>query len=179
MLLPHVGIDSHDLWLDLVMKERRGSTCHERIAPSLSPLSHHLPHCVWLIHSCIYFLFLLPLFQRGSPYFKPVFVNPFWSADANTLYCALERIDWSWTLFIRSNKIVIRSNFVAVYGINWTPEIIVRWFGPWGQIFAPRSFGPKFKKLQFSHKTQQDGCLWTHLDPSNHVWGNLDPIAKF
>ena len=118
MLLPHVGIDSHDLWLDLVMKERRGSTCHERIAPSLSPLSHHLPHCVWLIHSCIYFLFLLPLFQRGSPYFKPVFVNPFWSADANTLNCALERIDWSWTLFIPSNKIVIRSNFVA-----WWPAV--------------------------------------------------------
>ena len=115
MLLPHVGIASHDLWLDLVMKERRGSICHERIAPSLSPLSHHLPHCVWLIHSCIYFLFLLPLFQRGSPYFKPVFVNPYWSAVANTLYCALERIDWSWTLFLSSNKIVIRSNFVALY----------------------------------------------------------------
>ena len=80
---------------------------------------------------------------------------------------------------LKKCNFLTRSHKMGVYGITWTPEIIVRWFGPWGQIFAPRAFGPKFKKLQFSHKTQQDGCLWTHLDPSNHVWGNLDPVAKF
>ena len=68
---------------------------------------------------------------------------------------------------------------MGVYGITWTPAIILGWFGPWSQIFAQGPFGPKLKKMQFSHKTPQYGCLWTHLNPSNHVWGNLDPIAKF
>ena len=31
----------------------------------------------------------------------------------------------------------------------------------------------------FCLKTSQYGCLWTHLDPSNHIWDNLDPGAKF
>ena len=55
----------------------------------------------------------------------------------------------------------------------------LRHFGPWGQILDPRVLWPQIWKLQFSHKTLQYGCLWTWLDPSIHIWGNLDPGAKF
>ena len=55
----------------------------------------------------------------------------------------------------------------------------LRQFGPRGQILGPRALWPQILKLQFSHKTLQYGCLWTCLDPSIHIWDNLDPGAKF
>ena len=48
---------------------------------------------------------------------------------------------------------------------------------PGTKFFGP--FSPKFKNLQFSHKTPQYGCLQTQLNPSIHIRGNLDPGAKF
>ena len=67
---------------------------------------------------------------------------------------------------------------MGVYGLAWTPAFI---FGvvldPGTKFFGP--FSPKFKNLQFSHKTPQYGCLQTQLNPSIHIRGNLDPGAKF
>ena len=55
----------------------------------------------------------------------------------------------------------------------------LKWFGPRTKFLAQGPFGPKFKNFQFSHKTPNYGCLWTHLDRSINIWGNLDPGAKF
>ena len=38
---------------------------------------------------------------------------------------------------------------------------------PGAKLWVQGPFLPKFKNLQFSHKTPHYGCLWTPLDPSN------------
>ena len=126
-----VGTHSHELWLDLVMRKRRSSTVMREwlslTVPSLSP-----PATLCVAHYP--FPVVLPLFQRGSIFFSPVFVNLTWSA-VNKSICALERNCWCWILVISHNIIatlqhhrcmVTRRSRGRTKPTPWTPSSSLR-----------------------------------------------------
>ena len=147
-----VGTHSHELWLDLVMRKRRSSTVMREwlslTVPSLSP-----PATLCVAHYP--FPVVLPLFQRGSIFFKPVFVNLTWSA-VNKSICALESNCWCWILshFTQHNR------YLATSSLHGDPP-----FKRKDKAYALDTI----VKSAWSSKSSSRSSWWSHTKPSK-LW---------